>query len=119
MKFIFRNECDKKSFEGEKGNTKITGGIYINDSQLESLVSETVKMYSYSNLLHPDIFCSARFLESELIKLGMEMFNADKDQGCGITTSGGTESILFACLAYRNLAYKKGIKKPEMYKLEI
>lgn len=29
-------------------------------------------------------------------------------------TSGGTESILLACKAYRDVAYKKGIKHPEM-----
>lgn len=29
-------------------------------------------------------------------------------------TSGGTESIMLAMLAYRNLAYSKGIKDPEM-----
>lgn len=30
-------------------------------------------------------------------------------------TSGGTESILMACKAYRDLAFEKGIKYPEMY----
>lgn len=30
-------------------------------------------------------------------------------------TSGGTESILMACKAYRDLAYEKGIKQPEMW----
>lgn len=30
-------------------------------------------------------------------------------------TSGGTESILMACKAYRDMAYEKGIKYPEMY----
>lgn len=29
-------------------------------------------------------------------------------------TSGGTESIMLACKAHRELAYKRGIKKPEM-----
>lgn len=30
-------------------------------------------------------------------------------------TSGGTESILMACKAYRDLALDNGIKIPEMY----
>lgn len=30
-------------------------------------------------------------------------------------TSGGTESILMACKAYRDLALENGIKTPEMY----
>lgn len=29
-------------------------------------------------------------------------------------TSGGTESLLMACKTYRDLAYSKGITKPEM-----
>ena len=112
INLYFRNNVDKEAIGGV--HTKITGSIYINDTEIEGIVSEAVRMYSYSNLLHPDIFCSARFIESELIKMGMDMFNSDKEKGCGITTSGGTESILFACMAYRNRAYKMGIKKPEM-----
>jgi sphinganine-1-phosphate aldolase len=71
-------------------------------------------MYGYSNLLHPDVFCSARFIETQLIKICVDLFNGDKEKACGITTSGGTESIIFACLAYRNRGYKMGIKHPEM-----
>lgn len=29
-------------------------------------------------------------------------------------TTGGTESLLLACYAYRNLAYSQGIDRPEM-----
>lgn len=29
-------------------------------------------------------------------------------------TSGGTESILMACKAYRDIAYERGVKHPEM-----
>lgn len=71
-------------------------------------------MYSYENLLHPDVFYSARFIESELIKIGVELFHGPKDTGCGISTSGGTESILMAMMSYRNIGLKKGIKWPEM-----
>lgn len=70
-------------------------------------------MYGYSNLLHADIFCSARFIETQLIKMGVELFHG-KENACGVTTSGGTESILFACMAYRNRGYTMGIENPEM-----
>jgi sphinganine-1-phosphate aldolase len=106
------NNIDKDIIGGP--NTKITGSIYVNSGEVESLVGEVCRMYGYANLLHPDIFCSARYLESQLIKLALELFNGDKDRSCGITTSGGTESILFACLAYRNRGYKMGIRRPEM-----
>jgi len=29
-------------------------------------------------------------------------------------TSGGTESIMLACKAYRDLAYSRGVQHPEM-----
>lgn len=73
-----------------------------------------MRMYSYSNLLHPDVFCSARFIESQVIKMGIDLFNGRENEHCGITTTGGTESILLAMLAYRNLGHKNGIKHPEM-----
>jgi len=34
-------------------------------------------------------------------------------------TSGGTESIMLACKAYRDLAHSRGIQKPEMLVHEI
>ncbi len=107
------NNVDKENIGGP--HTKITGSIYINSGEVESLVGEVARMYGYSNLLHPDIFCSARFMEAQLIKLALELFNGDKDRSCGITSTGGSESILFACLAYRNRGLKMGIRRPEMY----
>lgn len=42
------------------------------------------------------------------------MFNAPAGAG-GITTSGGTESILMACLSARTKAYvERGVSEPEM-----
>ena len=42
------------------------------------------------------------------------MFNAPEN-AVGVVTSGGTESILMACLSARNRAYsKRGITDPEM-----
>lgn len=39
----------------------------------------------------------------------------DQEGGAGTTTSGGTESILMACLAHRNRAKQEfGITRPEM-----
>lgn len=73
-------------------------------------------MYSYANLLHPDVFASARFLESELVRIGRSLFTGNDDV-VGLTTSGGTESILSAILAFRNRAFQRGVEHPEMYNL--
>ena len=46
----------------------------------------------------------------------LSLFNADRHRGCGTTTSGGTESIVMACKAYRDWARtERNIQKPEMY----
>ena len=71
-------------------------------------------MYSYSNLLHPDVFVSARYLESELIRVCKGLFSGS-DEVVGLTTSGGTDSIISAILAHRNRGLKNGIEHPEMY----
>ena len=43
------------------------------------------------------------------------MFNAPVE-GAGVSTSGGTESILMACLSARQKAFsERGITEPEMY----
>jgi sphinganine-1-phosphate aldolase len=77
-----------------------------------------MRTYSYANLLHPDVFVSARYLEAELVRVCKELFSST-DETVGITTSGGTESILSAMLAHRNRGFKKGIEHPEMYYLLI
>ncbi|MFM7858133.1 MAG: hypothetical protein ACKO96_41000, partial [Flammeovirgaceae bacterium] len=69
----------------------------------------------FSNLLHPQIFSSSRFIESEIIRLSLELFKGNEDC-CGITSYGGTESLLLAVLAYRNLGESRGITAPEVYK---
>jgi sphinganine-1-phosphate aldolase len=39
-------------------------------------------------------------MEAEVIRWTLELYNGDKES-CGILTSGGTESILLAMLAYK------------------
>lgn len=44
----------------------------------------------------------------------LALFNGPSD-GAGVTTSGGTESILMACLAARQKAFlERGVAEPEM-----
>lgn len=41
------------------------------------------------------------------------LYNGD-DKSCGLLSSGGTESIILACLAYREKALKRGVTQPNM-----
>jgi sphinganine-1-phosphate aldolase len=53
-------------------------------------------------------------MESEVVAMTLKLFNAPVE-GAGSVTSGGTESILMAIKAYRDLAKeKKRITEPEM-----
>ena len=92
---------------------KLTGAVYCGDNKIHNIASEASKIFSYSNLLHADMYCSARFIESQLIKIGLDLFHG-KEDSCGMTTSGGTMSILTAMYVYIKRGREKGIKHPEI-----
>ena len=53
-------------------------------------------------------------MEAEVVAMVLSMFNAPHG-ATGVTTSGGTESILMACLSARQKAYvERGVTEPEM-----
>lgn len=61
-------------------------------------------------------------MDSAIVSMCLTLFNSplptsilDEKGGAGTTTSGGTESILMACKAYRDRAEVEfGITEPEM-----
>ncbi|CAI8498201.1 unnamed protein product [Hanseniaspora opuntiae] len=88
----------------------LSGGIYHNDTGLIDLQSKIYRIFILGNQLHPDCFPILRYLDTFVVKQTIN-FYTDKDDEitrknvCGITTSGGTESILLACLSARNRWY--------------
>ena len=100
-------------------NDKVSGTIYtsITDTKkrTELFLSRIFSLYYLTNPLHPDVFPSLRFIERNLVKISLKLFNADPNNGRGILTTGGTESIFLACKAYRDYAVQvKKIESPEM-----
>ncbi|VDK51270.1 unnamed protein product [Anisakis simplex] len=93
----------------------VSGTVYndIDDENLKSLQVEIYKMFCYSNPLHPMIFPDCRKMEAEVVRMVADLFNGDADVR-GTMTTGGTESIMLAMLAYRNRANSKGIEEPLM-----
>ncbi|CAL1538873.1 unnamed protein product [Lymnaea stagnalis] len=91
----------------------VSGTVYNGDDKLTEIMSKIYGMFAWSNPLHPDVFPDVRKMEAEVIRMCCNMFNGDENT-CGAVTSGGTESILLAMLAYRNLARERGIKIPEI-----
>ncbi|XP_053307154.1 sphingosine-1-phosphate lyase 1 [Spea bombifrons] len=92
---------------------KVSGTVYSGEERLTQLLVKVYGEFAWSNPLHPDIFPGVRKMEAEVVRMTCTLFSGDPES-CGTVTSGGTESILMACKAYRDLAYEKGIKDPEI-----
>ena len=94
---------------------KVSGAIYHGGAELSDMLSNAYRIFSISNPLHPDVFPGVRKMrEAEVVAMVLDMFNAPVG-AAGTTTSGGTESILMACKAYREIGrLSKGITEPEM-----
>ncbi|NXG08140.1 SGPL1 lyase, partial [Sakesphorus luctuosus] len=92
---------------------KVSGTVYSGEEKLTQLLVKVYEEFAWSNPLHPDIFPGLRKMEAEVVRIACTLFNGGPES-CGAMTSGGTESILMACKAYRDLAYERGIKQPEM-----
>lgn len=93
---------------------KVSGAVYHGGDELIQLQTEAYHKFAVANQLHPDAFPGVRQMESEVVSMVLNLFNAPST-GCGTTSSGGTESLLLACLAARERArVEKGITNPEI-----
>uniref|UniRef100_A0A669C5K3 sphinganine-1-phosphate aldolase n=1 Tax=Oreochromis niloticus TaxID=8128 RepID=A0A669C5K3_ORENI len=95
----------------EKG--LVSGAVYWGDESLTKLLVKVYGDFAWSNPLHPDIFPGVRKMEAEVVRMACTLFHGGPNS-CGTVTSGGTESILMACKAYRDMAYERGVKHPEI-----
>lgn len=91
----------------------LSGCVYGANDQLTQLTTKVYEKFAWSNPMHADVFPDVRKMEAEVVRWVCDLFNGDQES-CGTMTTGGTESIMLACKAYRDLAYSKGIKRPEM-----
>ncbi|XP_030604357.1 sphingosine-1-phosphate lyase 1 isoform X2 [Archocentrus centrarchus] len=91
----------------------VSGAVYWGDASLTKLLVKVYGDFAWSNPLHPDIFPGVRKMEAEIVRMTCTLFHGGPNS-CGTVTSGGTESILMACKAYRDIAYERGIKHPEI-----
>jgi len=93
---------------------KVSGAVYHGGNELLDIQAEAMKLFSVSNPIHADVFPAVRKMEAEVVAMVLSMFNAPEN-AAGATTSGGTESILMACLSARNKAKaERRVTAPEM-----
>ena len=101
---------------------RVSGAVYHGGEELSTLQAEAFKTFGVSNPIHPDVFPGVRKMEAEIVAMVLSLFHAPaanaatgEGGGAGVTTSGGTESILMAVLAARQKAWKeRGVREPEM-----
>ena len=92
---------------------KASGCLYNCNPELTDVTTEVYGRYSWTNPLHCDIFPQIRKMEAEVVQWCVKLFHGDSSAG-GVMTSGGTESILMAMKAYREMGYERGISYPEI-----
>ncbi|KAK5704884.1 Dihydrosphingosine phosphate lyase [Elasticomyces elasticus] len=96
---------------------RVSGAVYHGGDELATLQAEAFKQFGVSNPIHPDVFPGVRKMEAEIVAMSLSLFHAPagNEGGAGVTTSGGTESILMAVLAARQKAYhERSVREPEM-----
>lgn len=92
---------------------KVSGAVYHGGEDINRVILKAIEHYSFSNPLHPDVFPAVRKMEAEIVSMCLNMYN--NPIGAGVTTSGGTESIIMAVKTYRDWARAtKGITEPEI-----
>jgi sphinganine-1-phosphate aldolase len=95
---------------------QLSGAVYHGGDALTDVMAEAFRRFALSNPLHPDVFPMVRKMEAECVSMALRLFHGDAARGaCGSMTSGGTESILMAVKAYRDLARtERGVTEPEL-----
>ena len=92
----------------------VSGAVYHGEEELLQLQTEAYGKFTVANPIHPDVFPGVRKMEAEVVSMVLNLFHAPHG-AAGASTSGGTESILLACLSARQKAYaERGVTEPEM-----
>ncbi|KAI0147754.1 pyridoxal phosphate-dependent transferase [Xylariaceae sp. FL1272] len=92
----------------------VSGAVYHGEDELLRLQTEAFGKFTVANPIHPDVFPGVRKMEAEVVAMVLSMFHAPPN-AAGVSTSGGTESILMACYSARQKAYaERGVTEPEM-----
>lgn len=89
--------------------------VYHRSDAHTQLLKDAYGLFFAENALNPSAFPSLRRMENEVVSMAAGLLGGD-EQVCGSMTSGGSESLLMACKAYRDQARadKPHITTPEM-----
>jgi sphinganine-1-phosphate aldolase len=112
LKSLQKGESLSKKFY--KDGAYMSGAVYIDDDEHWNFVSEVMRMFIVTNPLHIEEFAPVLQMEAEIIRIICNLYHGDENS-VGIVTSGGTESIMLAMLAYREKGLaERGITHPNI-----
>ncbi|XP_037296501.1 sphingosine-1-phosphate lyase-like isoform X1 [Manduca sexta] len=94
-------------------NGAVSGAVYHLSEEISKVACDTYALTAYTNPLHADVFPGINKMEAEVVRMAINLFHGDEGC-CGTVTTGGTESIMMACKAFRDLAYSRGISNPQI-----
>jgi sphinganine-1-phosphate aldolase len=107
-------DVTKGSYKYFKDGGNVSGTVYNNENSHWDFLSKAMRPSLQSNPLHLSEFSYVNTMEAEIIRWTLNLYNGGPDS-CGIVTSGGTESIILAMLAYREKAKKeRNVTKPNI-----
>ena len=98
-----------------------SGAVYHGGEEHASFLARAYGLHAQDNPLHPDLWPSSTKFEAEVVAMTAGMLSGDevgkRRRGAkvyGAVSTGGTESILLAMLAYRDWGRARGIAQPEV-----
>jgi glutamate/tyrosine decarboxylase-like PLP-dependent enzyme len=98
---------------------KISGSLYHGGEEHFAFLAEVYRRFAHMNVLQRDMYPSATKFEGEIVSMTLALLNGDAagsegDAPCGVLTSGGSESLISALLAYRERGRERGVAEPEV-----
>ncbi len=104
-----------KSLDPDWEEGRTWGLVYYANQNHSKLLKEAYGLFMSENGLNPMAFKSLKKMESEIIRMTVNLHHGNEET-VGVMTSGGTESIMMAIKTYRDRAreLKPWIKKPEV-----
>lgn len=98
---------------------KISGSLYHGGEEHFAFLGEVYRRFAHMNVLQRDMYPSATKFEGEIVSMALALLNGGAAGGegeapCGVLTSGGSESLITALLAYRERGRERGVSEPEV-----
>jgi len=94
---------------GDKGT--VSGSLYCGDHDHYHFLGSVFDQFSHANVLQRDMYPSATKFEGEIIAMASDLLHGT---GVGVVTGGGSESLITALYAYRELARARGVTRPNV-----